>query len=166
MKDAFLKYSEIIEEELHAYEDLSELYKTKEEVLVQGKSDELWDIDSKVVEQAKVIKQIEENRQKMAELLGNQNIKLEEIIQKTSQFDKELSEKFEELQKKLKELSRTISLQQKKHMSLIEHGLKMVDKTMDIIYNVAAPQNQQYDKYGHNIKTNTDTVLSSIIEEA
>src|SRR5574344_1061937 len=140
MNDALVEYSEIIEEELHAYEALGDLYSKKEEILVQGNSDALWDIDSKIVEHAKNIKQIEENRQRVALSLGNENITLSEVIEKVKVEDKNLAQKISSQKEKLGALSKKLILQQKTHMSLIEHGLKMVEKTMDIIFNVASPQ--------------------------
>lgn len=165
MNDALLDYNEIIDEEIHAYEALENLYKVKESILIQGKSDALWDIDVRIVEHAKGIKELGQRRREIGQHLGNEEISLSEVIEKAEKVNKELAAKFSNQKKQLNILSKTLVLQQKTHMSLIEHGLTMVEKTMDIIFNVVAPQSQQYDKRGHNVQA-SEGLLSSITEEA
>lgn len=165
MNDVLLNFSEIIDEEIHAYEELGELYKVKQSILVNRQCDALWDIDAKIVQRAESIKELGEKRREVARYLGNEDITLSEVIEKAKAVNESLANNFQSQKNKIGVLSKTISLQETTNMALIKHGLNMVEKTMDIIFGAVAPQNKQYDKSGNNVKS-VENLISSVMEEA
>lgn len=165
MNDALLELNGIIDEEIEAYEALHELYELKQAVLVQGKSDALWDIDSQILKKADNIKEINKKRKEVALYLGDENLTMSQIIEKAKDANGALAENLDIKKKKLKVLAKSLILLENTNMTLVKHGLTMVGKTLDIIIGVLSPQAQgQYDKHGQNIGTN-DNFTSSIEEE-
>lgn len=166
MNETFLQFKGIIDEEILAYESLGELYEMKQAILIQGKSDALWDVDAQILEKANNIKAIDTKRKKIAGYLGGENLTLAEIIEKAKNANEPVAESLQVQQTKLGLLTKTLSLQEKTNGALIKHGLTMVGKTLDIIIGVLSPQvNGQYDKKGHNIGADK-SLISSVVEEA
>lgn len=165
MDDMLIKFKEVVDEEIQAYESLGELYKIKQSILVQGKSDELWDIDSQILKQAEDIKSLSQKRKDVGKYLGDENISLSEVIEKAKSSNDSLVGTFEVQKTKLKVLSKSLVLQEKTNMTLIKHGLLMVQKTLDIIADVVSPHSKQYDSKGKNTEMDK-SFISSVIEEA
>lgn len=166
MKDTLIQFKDVIDEEIQAYESLDELYKIKQSILTQGKSDELWDVDAKIIDKANVIRELNGKRKLIAGYFGDENFSMSDIVEKAKQFDVEIAGKLELQRNKLNILAKSISLQEKINMSLIKHGLVMVGKSIDIIVDAVLPHMKgQYDKKGHTIQ-NDKRILSSVVEEA
>ncbi len=165
MDDMLIKFKEVIDEEIKAYEVLDELYRVKQSILVQRKIDALWDIDAQIVQETEIIKEISEKRKKVAGYLGNENITLSEVIEKAKTSNNELADKLKNQKERLNLLSSSLVLRENTNMTLVKHGLVMVQKTLDIIVETIIPQSKQYTNKGKN--TGIDkSLISSIIEEA
>lgn len=165
MNEALLQFKGIIDEEIQAYEALGDLYEMKQSILVQGKSDALWDIDAQIIDKANNIRNLNKKRRAAAKYLGNEDYTLSEIIENAKKANDGLAESLVSQREKLQILSKTLSLQEKTNMTLVKHGLTMVGKTLDIIVGVLAPQTKgHYDKNGHNIGTDK-SLISSVVEE-
>lgn len=166
MDDMLIKFEEVVDEEIQAYESLGELYKIKQSLLVQGKSDALWDLDAQILKKAAAIKEITKKRKEVAIYFGNENITLSEIIEKAKEANSKHADKLENQKTKLRILAKSISLQENTNMTLIKHGLTMVGKTIDIIMGALLPEVQSghYDKQGNSVKSDKSQI-SSISEE-
>jgi len=166
VNEVLIEFKDVIDEEIQAYETLGNLYNVKQSLLVQGKSDELWDVDAKIVESADYIKSLNSKRKIVAGYLGDENLTMSEIIEKAKAENDVIYEKLQQQQVKLKILAKSLNLQEKTNMTLIQHGLTMVGKTLDIIVSALMPQAQgQYDKAGHSVQSDK-SLISSIVEEA
>lgn len=165
MDDMLIKFKDVIDEEIQAYETLDELYNIKQSILVQRKSDALWDIDSQILREAEIIKEINKKRKDVAKYLGNEDITLSEVIEKAKASNNNLVDKLKKQKEKLNLLSNSLALREKTNLTLIKHGLIMVQKTLDIIVDTMMPQSKQYNKKGENIEMDK-SLLSSIVEEA
>ena len=159
------EFKEAVDEEIKSYKAMEELYKLKQAVLIQGKSDILWDVDAKIVDRMKTIKELDVRRKGIARYLGNESLSMTEAIAKAQNSNIGLAEKMKTQQKTLNILASSISLYEKTNMDLIKHGLIMTGKTLNIIVNALLPQANQYNKEGQNVK-NEKFQLSSVIEEA
>lgn len=164
MDNMLERFEEIIEEELHAYEDLGELYQIKQSILVQRNSDALWEIDAKILSKAENIKKLNMQRKATAGYLGDESMTLSQIIEKAKEQDEQIAKRLSEKQEKMKLLAQSLTLQEETNLTLIKHGLIMVSKTIDIIAGVVSPQSKQYNKLGKNIEQDKSSI-SSIIEE-
>lgn len=166
MTNALLQFKEIIDEEIQVYESLGELYDIKQSLLVQGKSDALWDVDAQIVSRAGNIKELNRKRKEIAGYLGNENFTMSEIIEKARQTNGSIATKLEAQKTKLQVLSKSLTLQEDTNMTLIKHGLTMVGKTLDIIVGALMPhiQTGQYNNLGQSIKSDKSSI-SSVVEE-
>lgn len=166
MNETLVEFKEVIDEEIKAYESLSELYQIKQTILVQRKSDALWDIDAQIVAKADDIKTLNQKRKNVAKYLGNENMTMTEVIEKAKSSNDSIAETLQTQKTKLKILAKSLTLQEKTNMTLIKHGLTMVSKTLNIIVGAFLPQSAgQYDKKGQNIGTDK-SLLSSVVKEA
>lgn len=164
MDNTLIKFKEVIDEEIEAYESMGELYTIKQSILVQGKSDALWDIDAQIVAKADYIKDLNKKRKEVAKFLGNEDITMSEIIEKAKASNDAIAEKFTTQRNKLQILTKSLVLQENTNTNLIKHGLTMVGKTLEIIVNAFAPASSQYDHCGKNVESYEEHI-SSIIEE-
>lgn len=164
MDDMLIKFKEVVDEEIQAYESLGELYEIKQSILVQGKSDALWDIDAQIVSRADNIKELNQKRREIAKYLGNEDLTMSEIIEKAKEANNAIADKLETQKTKLQILIKSLTLQENTNMTLIKHGLTMVGKTIEIILSAFAPQGNKYDKTGNNVNSYEEHI-SSIVEE-
>lgn len=167
MEDTLKRFNEIIDEEIEAYEALGELYKVKQSILVQGKSDLLAGVDAQIIEKAEFIQALTSKRKVVAQYFGDENLTMSQIIEKAKDANNNpaLVEKLEAQKSKINILAKTLSLQEKTNLTLIQHSLTMVGKTLEIIVGAFLPNSNQYDKSGHNVSVENNQTLSSIIEE-
>lgn len=167
MDDILIKFKEVVDEEIQAYESLGELYEIKQSLLVQGKSDALWDVDAQIIARANNIRELGKKRKEVAKYyLGNEDITMSEIIEKAKDANDPLAEKLESQKIKINILAKSLALQEKTNITLVQHGLTMVGKTLDIIVGALLPQVQrgQYDQSGKKVKSDK-SLISSISEE-
>ena len=164
MDNTLLKFMNVIDEEIEAYESLGELYDIKQSILIQGKSDALWDVDAQIITKADNIKALSTKRKEVAGYLGDENYTLSEIIEKAKIADKNIANNLEGKRTKIKLLIKSLSLQEKTNMTLIKHGLIMVGKSMEIFISAFSPHTSHYNKDGKNIES-YENHISSIIEE-
>jgi len=166
MDDMLIKFKEVVDEEIQAYESLGELYEIKQSILIQGKSDSLWDIDEKILKRADEIRKLNTKRKEVAKYLGNEDFTISEIIEKAKAANDSIAGNLEAQKSKLNILANSLCLQEKTNITLVKHGLIMVGKTLDIIVGALLPQvqNGQYDKQGQSVKSDK-SFLSSINEE-
>ena len=167
MDNKLLKFKEVVDEEIQAYESMGDLYEMKQSILVQGKSDVLWDVDAQIIERANVIRALTLKRKDIARYLGNENLTMSEAIEKAKESNDGLVDSLQSQQVKLKILTKSLTLQENTNMTLIKHGLKMVGKTIDILVEAVMPQAKagSYDNQGKNIEVDK-SLISSVFEEA
>ena len=167
MDNKLLKFKEVVDEEIQAYESMGDLYEIKQSILVQGKSDVLWDVDAQIIERANIIRALTLKRKDIARYLGNENLTMSEAIEKAKESNDGLVDSLQSQQVKLKILTKSLTLQENTNMTLIKHGLKMVGKTIDILVEAVMPQAKagSYDNQGKNIEVDK-SLISSVFEEA
>ena len=165
MKENFNLLEEIIDKEIDAYESIEGLCIQKKELLKTNKAEELYDIDSKILNKFESIKSFAESRKKISNKISGSDMNLSEIIRKTLEIDIEQSKRFEEKKKKLNAIEKTIRKTESINLNLIKHGLNMVGKILQIIFDNINITKNEYDKNG-KIVDQEDLQLSSVNEEA
>ena len=164
--ESLLKFKEAVDEEILEYEKMEELYKLKQAILVQGKTDALWDVDAKIVDRMDSIKHAASQRKEAAKYVCHEECTISEAIEKAKASNDRIAENLQSQKTKLNLLTKSISLYEKTNLELLKHGLTIANKTIDMIVNIVSPQSSQYDNSGKNINNNKDTSISSVIEEA
>lgn len=166
MKDLLLEFTEIIDEEIVAYEELSELYGQKQDILIESQQDKLWDVDAQIGAKAKEIKLLNEKHQNSSKNFSDEEtVKISDIIEKTWQISSELSEKLLTQKNRLNSLADKLQKQESTNLALIQQGLNINQKLKEIIVNAIAPHSKQYNKDGKNVDVDKD-MLSFVEKEA
>lgn len=164
MDDKLLKFKEVVDEEIDAYESMDNLYTAKKDLLIKGQSDALWDLDAEILNVAEKIKALHAKRKEVAKDLGDDDLTMSKAIEKAKAVNSPLADDFALQKEKITNLSKSLSKKEETNLTLIKHGLTMVGKTLDIIIDAIEPQNKQYDKHGQNIESDR-SMISSIEEE-
>ena len=154
-----------IDEEISGYETMEKLYTDKREILIHGKSDELLNVDSLILN---TLKSVNNTVTKRVGVLSKLNIKkpnMSEIIKFLRQNEPSAVERFEEKKKQINELSKKISKLEKLNLELTKHGINMTNKTLEAILKSVSISTNEYDKKGKNI-AGENLEMSSIVEEA
>lgn len=161
-----LQFEKNVEEEIKAYQDMEELYKIKQAVLVQGRREALCDVDSKILDKIEQLKILNNQRKNVSKYLGNEEMTMSEAIQKANAVNPQLAQRLQVQKTMLNALSGTLTIYEKTNLDLIKHGLLMANKTLNIIINALAPQANQYSNTGKNLEQDRKVHLSTIVEEA
>ena len=103
------QFKEAVDEEIKSYEAMEELYKLKQAILVQGKSDCLWDVDARIVDRMKTIKELDSQRKEIAKYLGSETLSMSEAIEKAQASNDKIVEKLKAQQTTLNILAKSIS---------------------------------------------------------
>lgn len=154
-----------IDEEITGYKDIEKLYIDKKEILVHGKSNDLLNIDSRILNTLQSINNVVSKR---VDLLLKLNIKkpnMSEIINYLKETQPTAVSRFEEKKKVINDLSKKISKLEKLNLELTKHGINMTNKTLEAILKSVTVTTKEYDQRGKNI-SGENLEMSSIVEEA
>ena len=155
----------VIDKEIDGYKNIEKLYVDKKEILVKGKSTELFDVDAKIVDTYKSINSYSEMRKNISKALNMPTFSLTDIINNIKEQDAQAAQNLEKKRDEVKELSHRIFELEKINMELKKHGMNDTKKTQKIILRGLKPITEEYNKNGKNI-TKDQLEMSSIIEEA
>ena len=155
----------VIDKEIDGYKNIEKLYVDKKEILVKGKSTELFDVDAKIVDTYKSINSYSEMRKNISKALNMPTFSLTDIINNIKEQDAKAAQNLEKKRDEVKELSHRIFELEKINMELLKHGMHVTNKTLEIILRGLKPITEEYNKNGKNI-TKDQLEMSSIIEEA
>lgn len=164
MKEDFNLLEEIIDKEITAYSQLHELCIIKQETLVKNKAKELIEIDSKIINKIQTIKPLVQERNKLSKKISNEELNLSQIIEKTAKINPDLSKKFATKKEKINELLKEIKRTESINSNLIKHGIKLVEKTAQIIFSSIIPNSDKYNNQG-KLDNPLQIPLSSVNEE-
>ncbi len=155
----------IVDKEIDGYKNIEKLYVDKKEILIKGKSTELFDVDAKIVDTFKSISNYSEMRKNISKSMNMPTFSLTDIINNIKQQDAQAAENLEKKRDEVKELSQKIFELEKVNLELLKHGMHVTNKTLEIIIKGLKPITEEYNKNGKNI-TKDQLEMSSIIEEA
>lgn len=155
----------IVDKEIDGYKNIEKLYVDKKEILIKGKSTELFDVDAKIADTFKSISSYSEMRKNISKSLNMPTFSLTDIINNIKQQDAHAAENLEKKRDEVKELSQKIFELEKVNLELLKHGMHVTNKTLEIIIKGLKPITEEYNKNGKNI-TKEQLEMSSIIEEA
>ena len=155
----------IVDKEIDGYKNIEKLYVDKKELIIKGKSTELFDVDAKIVDTFKSISNYSEMRKNISKSMNMPTFSLTDIINNIKQQDAQAAENLEKKRDEVKELSQKIFELEKVNLELLKHGMHVTNKTLEIIIKGLKPITEEYNKNGKNI-TKDQLEMSSIIEEA
>lgn len=164
MKKNLILIEENINQEIAFYRELEALYQEKQEILVNKKIDELVEIDSKIMKTFASIRSLIINRNKIFLNISESSFSMSKLIEDSRIIDSVLSKKFEKQKEEVNELVKSLSQLDFINMELTKFGMKLANKTMQIILNNVKIPTNEYNNQGKVI--NQDKLeLSSVSEE-
>lgn len=155
----------IIDKEIDGYKDIEKLYMDKKEILIHGKSEELMNVDEKIMNAYKGLNNSLEARRVVMKSMEMPTFSMTDLINKIKSADEEAAKNFEAKKTEANKLAQRIFELDRVNLELIKHGMHVTNKTLEIIIRGLKPITNEYNQKGQNI-TKKQLEMSSIIEEA
>lgn len=155
----------IINKEIDGYKDIEKLYMDKKEILIHGKSEELMNVDEKIMNAYKGLNNSLEARRVVMKSMEMPTFSMTDLINKIKSADEEAAKNFEAKKAEANKLAQRIFELDRVNLELIKHGMHVTNKTLEIIIRGLKPITNEYNQKGQNI-TKEQLEMSSIIEEA
>ena len=155
----------IIDKEIDGYKDIEKLYMDKKEILIHGKSEELMNVDEKIMNAYKGLNNSLEARRVVMKSMEMPTFSMTDLINKIKSADEEAAKNFEAKKTEANKLAQRIFELDRINLELIKHGMHVTNKTLEIIIRGLKPITNEYNQKGQNI-TKEQLEMSSIIEEA
>ena len=154
----------LINQEIDEYKNIEKLYADKKEILVHCKTAELYEIDSRITDTYKKIKNLSSMRKNVTKSMNMLSFSMSDIIKKLKEQDEAAAKKFEEKKAIVNELAQKIFNLEKTNYELIKHGMLVTNKTLEIFLKGIKPITKEYNQKGKNIAKD-QLEMSSIVEE-
>lgn len=164
IKEQIQTLENIIDKEIDGYKNIEKLYTDKKEILISGKSTNLYDVDAKISDSYKKLHNAFEARQKLTKAMDIPTCSMTDIINKIKELDKTAAEKLESKKLEVNELAQRLYKLENTNMELLKHGMHVTNKTLEIIIKGLKPITNEYNQRGQNI-TKEQLEMSSIVEE-
>ena len=162
MQKEIFELEKLLNEEIEAYSEIEKYIYDKKESLIKCDIEKLKDIDCNLEEYTCLIANIESKRKNVTSKINNENMTLQEIILKIE--DKNQAQRFLTTGEKIKNLVSNIKEQNNICNSLIQHGLKLVEFSINSIASALVPESSSYNRMGKTKQHQSQ--VSSIIQEA
>lgn len=166
MKESLDKIEKIIEQEIKAYSELEKYIDNKTQILSKNDIPALEEIDNKIIQ--KTTSAVNFARARQQECINVERIDLtfSELVKHAFNLDKKQGERFEEKRKKLASIIKNIQNKNNINAKLIDNSLFIMNKTVDFILKLVAPELDSYTQNGQMKKLNDNYKISSIEQEA
>lgn len=164
MKQNLKLIEQNINEEISLYKELENLYKEKQEILVGKKADELIEVDSKIFNKFESIRPLIQNRNELFSTFSGSETSMSVLIEEAKKNDIEQSKRFEKLKKEINSLVKSLTELDAINLELTKFGIKITNKTMQIILNNVKIPTNEYNNQG-KVVNQQKLQLSSVSEE-
>lgn len=164
MKNRFDMLENNINEEVTLYKELENLYKEKQEILINKKSEVLADVDSRILKVLESIKSLVEKRQEITASISGKVMTLSEVVDESRKIDLRQSKRFDDKKDEINTLVKTLIELDAINTELTKHGIKVTNKIMQMILNNINIPTNAYDQKGKMVDKG-EINISSIVEE-
>ena len=162
-EDIFKNLVSVLDKEIKLYTDMRNLYTEKRAILVKNDIEGLTKIDTKIIENYESIKLLDELRIDAIKLISEDATCMSQLIEIAQEKCPKFSNKLKEQQATLTSLSSAISVLNIANMGLIQHGMILADKRLNIIVEACAPKGTSYSKKGAE---QVNMEMSTIVTDA
>ena len=154
----FHSLMDIMNKEIVLYADMRELFAAKKLIIIQNEVNKLSEIDSRIIEHVKRNEKVNEERIK---LTGGTHLNITTLINLARKKAPQYICNLERYKEQFSTLSKEISELYKENLELLEYGISLTDKSVNIIIGVLSPKKTNYSKHGKESVSNV--VLSTIV---
>ena len=166
MNEQILGQIEVVFNEiLTAYSRMADLYEEKKQNLVKLNPEALKLTDNLILETNHLLVDLNNERLRILQQLGVEEMNVSEIIEEAEKIGSPKVDFFKDFKVKINEVSKKITLLEQTNVELIEHGLTMSNKVLDIIIQACTPQSTGYDCHG-KYSQSLSMGISSVCEDA
>ena len=148
----FHSLMEIMDKEIILYANMRELLAAKKLCIILNEVTKFPEIDAKILELTERIK-----------LTGGTHLNITTLINYSQQEAPEYTYKLEEYKRKLNNLSREVLELYKANTELLEFGITITDKSIQVIIGAFTPKKTNYSKYGK--ESGSHIGISTIVKE-
>jgi len=166
MKQYLDKVEDIINKEIKAYGVLEELLQEKTDIIMKSDMDGLEYIDSKIVEQTTSVANLVRARQNQCIYIERIDLTFSEIVNKAFEVDQAQGQRLNEKRTCMEELIGKVRHQNNINAKLIQNSLTIMNRTVDFVLKMIAPELDSYNQRGQMNKLNDNYKISSIEQEA
>ncbi|MDD3419510.1 MAG: flagellar protein FlgN [Candidatus Gastranaerophilales bacterium] len=166
MKQYLDKVEDIINKEIKAYGVLEELLQEKTDIIMKSDMDGLENIDSKIVEQTTSVANLVRARQNQCIYIERIDLTFSEIVNKAFEVDQAQGQRLNEKRTCMEELIGKVRHQNNINAKLIQNSLTIMNRTVDFVLKMIAPELDSYNQRGQMNKLNDNYKISSIEQEA
>ena len=153
----------ILEKEIKWYTELKELFKEKREILKKSKTDDLGELDNKIMALNNTIVGLNQSRQKLSQEMLGKDGNMSDFIEFAATNAPEFVEELKDKKVKICNIIPEITLLNQQNVELLKHGIIISNKMLETIIDAFAPQGSYYNGAG---KTDThDMDMWTISEE-
>lgn len=164
MQSEILELEKILNEEIEAYSKIEEFIHDKKDSLIKCDVERLKNIDYNLQQHNCLVAKLETKRKNVTSKISNENLTLGEIISRIE--DKNQARRIVTSREKIKEVVTNIKKQNNICNTLIQHGLKLVEFSINSIANALVPEGSSYNRRGKTNKYKSQMSVSSVIHEA
>ena len=162
-KIEFKKLLNTIDKEIKAYEELKVLFEEKKEILKKAKSDDLIDVDNRIIAQNNLIVKLNDERKNLSIEHFNKDCRMSDYIEVIGTQNEDWKEQLLLRKVKICKIFDELALLNNQNMELLKHGMTIAGKMLDTIVDAFAPQGSNYNEAG---KTDThDLNMWTVNEE-
>ena len=155
-----LVFNEILTE----YESMADLYEEKKKALIKMDTGVLKELDEKILAQNDILTDLNNERLRIIKQMGVEEMTIAEVIERAEEINSPLTNYFKDYKVKINEVSKKIALLFQTNVELIQQGLTVSNKVLDIIMQACTPESNGYDCHGKNSQSSSG--ISSICEDA
>lgn len=139
----------LMDKEIALYKILHQLYSEKKDSLMENNISSLKQIDNKILEISKLIKILQTKR---LEVSGGDYFSLSSLILYAQSNAPEYISKLESQKLCIKQLIKNISDINRTNHELIQHGLLISEKTLNLFIRMFVSNKCNYSSSGHNVE--------------
>lgn len=162
-KIEFKKLLNTIDKEIKAYEELKVLFEEKKEILKKAKSDDLIEVDNRIIAQNNLIVKLNDERKNLSIEHFNKDCRMSDYIEVIGTQNEDWKEQLLLRKVKICKIFDELALLNNQNMELLKHGMTIAGKMLDTIVDAFAPQGSNYNEAG---KTDThDLNMWTVNEE-
>lgn len=156
----------ILDKEIEAYGILEQYVIDKTTMLSKNNVEDLENLDIEIIQQTTKAANLARLRQQQCIYIERIDLTLSELIQKAFAVDEKQAQRFTEKKEKLEVIVANIQSKNNINAKLIQNSLLIVNRTLDFILKIFAPELDSYNQMGRMKKPNDNYKMSSIEQEA
>jgi hypothetical protein len=160
------KFEEIVDKEIVAYSELESMLVQKTELIHKNEVDKLEELDIKIIEHTTSLTNLIRARQNQCIYIERIDLTFSEVIERIKTINEAQAERLQQKKQIMEKLTKEINKQNNINAKLIQNTLLIMNRTVDFILKLLAPELDLYNQRGQMSRINDNYKICSIEQEA